>query len=54
MTDVWIGYKVFKQEVLEDISLEESGFELELELTLKGGSEELACDGGADFLFAQK
>ena len=54
LTDVWTGYKVFKQEVLEDISLEESGFELELELTLKGGSEELACDVGADFLFAQK
>ncbi|WNM60626.1 glycosyltransferase family 2 protein [Candidatus Nitrospira neomarina] len=35
LTDVWTGYKVFKQEVLSDISLEESGFELELELTLK-------------------
>lgn len=35
LTDVWTGYKVFKQEVLEDISLEESGFEMELELTLK-------------------
>ncbi len=35
LTDVWTGYKVFKQEVLNDISLKESGFELELELTLK-------------------
>ena len=35
LTDVWTGYKVFKHEVLKDISLEESGFELELELTLK-------------------
>ncbi|MBA3967947.1 MAG: glycosyltransferase family 2 protein [Nitrospirales bacterium] len=35
LTDVWTGYKVFKREVLQDISLEESGFELELELTLK-------------------
>lgn len=35
LTDVWTGYKVFKLEVLADISLEESGFELELELTLK-------------------
>ncbi len=35
LTDVWTGYKVFKQEVLKDISLEEPGFELELELTLK-------------------
>ena len=35
LTDVWTGYKVFKQEVLSDILLEESGFELELELTLK-------------------
>lgn len=35
LTDVWTGYKVFKQEVLKDISLEESGFDLELELTLK-------------------
>jgi len=35
LTDVWTGYKVFKKEVLEDISLEESGFEMELELTLK-------------------
>ena len=33
--DVWTGYKVFKQEVLKDISLEESGFVLELELRLK-------------------
>ena len=35
LTDVWTGYKVFKREVLEDISLEESRFEMELELTLK-------------------
>jgi glycosyltransferase involved in cell wall biosynthesis len=35
LTDVWTGYKVFKKEVLEDISLEESGFEMELELTVK-------------------
>ena len=35
LTDVWTGYKVFKKEVLEDISLEESGFEMELELTIK-------------------
>ncbi len=35
LTDVWTGYKVFKKKVLEDISLEESRFEMELELTLK-------------------
>jgi len=35
LTDVWTGYKVFKREVLEGISLKESGFEMELELTLK-------------------
>jgi glycosyltransferase involved in cell wall biosynthesis len=35
LTDVWTGYKVFKREVLEDISLEESRFEMELELTIK-------------------
>jgi glycosyltransferase involved in cell wall biosynthesis len=35
LTDVWTGYKVFKKEVLEDISLEESGFEMELELTVQ-------------------
>ena len=35
LTDVWTGYKVFKKEVLEDISLEDSGFEMELELTIK-------------------
>ena len=35
LTDVWTGYKVFKKEVLEDITLEESRFEMELELTLK-------------------
>jgi glycosyltransferase involved in cell wall biosynthesis len=35
LTDVWTGYKVFKKEILEDISLEESRFEMELELTLK-------------------
>lgn len=35
LTDVWTGYKVFKKEVLEDISLEESRFEMELELTMK-------------------
>ena len=35
LTDVWTGYKVFKKEVLDDIVLEESGFEMELELTVK-------------------
>lgn len=35
LTDVWTGYKVFKKEVLESISLEESRFEMELELTVK-------------------
>ena len=35
LTDVWTGYKVFKKDVLEDISLEESRFEMELELTVK-------------------
>jgi len=35
LTDVWTGYKVFKKEVLEDITLEESRFEMELELTIK-------------------
>jgi hypothetical protein len=35
LTDVWTGYKVFKKEVLEDISLVESRFEMELELTVK-------------------
>jgi glycosyltransferase involved in cell wall biosynthesis len=35
LTDVWTGYKVLKKEVLEDITLEESGFEMELELTIK-------------------
>ncbi len=35
LTDVWTGYKVFKKEVLEGISLKESRFEMELELTLK-------------------
>jgi len=35
LTDVWTGYKVFKKEVLEDIALQESGFEMELELTVQ-------------------
>lgn len=35
LTDVWTGYKVFKKEVLENIFLEESRFEMELELTVK-------------------
>ena len=35
LTDVWTGYKVFKKEVLEGISLKESRFEMEVELTLK-------------------
>jgi glycosyltransferase involved in cell wall biosynthesis len=35
LTDVWTGYKVFKKEVLEDIFLEESRFDMELELTMK-------------------
>jgi len=35
LTDVWTGYKVFKKEVLEDIFLVESRFEMELELTIK-------------------
>lgn len=35
ITDVWTGYKVLKKEVLEAITLEESGFDMELELTLK-------------------
>lgn len=35
LTDVWTGYKIFKKEVLEDITLEESGFEMELELTVR-------------------
>ncbi len=35
LTDVWTGYKVFKKEVLNDIVLNESRFEMELELTIK-------------------
>jgi glycosyltransferase involved in cell wall biosynthesis len=35
LTDVWTGYKVFKKEVLKDLSLEESRFDMELELTVK-------------------
>ncbi len=35
LTDVWTGYKVFKKEVLEGISLKESRFEMEIELTVK-------------------
>ncbi len=33
LSDVWTGYKVFKQSVLRTMLLRESGFELELELT---------------------
>lgn len=35
LTDVWTGYKVFRKKVLESIFLEESRFEMELELTIK-------------------
>jgi glycosyltransferase involved in cell wall biosynthesis len=35
LTDVWTGYKVFKKEVLNDIVLNESRFQMELELTMK-------------------
>ena len=35
LTDVWTGYKVFKKSVLEDLSLDTSGFDMELELTVK-------------------
>jgi glycosyltransferase involved in cell wall biosynthesis len=35
LTDVWTGYKVFKKAVLEDLLLETSGFDMELELTVK-------------------
>ena len=33
LSDVWTGYKVFKQSVVQSIELKETGFELELELT---------------------
>ncbi|MGD9850881.1 MAG: glycosyltransferase family 2 protein [Nitrospirales bacterium] len=35
LTDVWTGYKVFHRKVLEGMPLQESGFELEIELTAK-------------------
>jgi glycosyltransferase involved in cell wall biosynthesis len=35
LTDVWTGYKVFRKTVLESVSLVESRFEMELELTIK-------------------
>jgi len=35
LTDVWTGYKVFHRKVLEGLILQESGFELEIELTVK-------------------
>ena len=35
LTDVWTGYKVFKKDVLHDIVLTESRFQMELELTMK-------------------
>ncbi len=35
LTDVWTGYKVFKRSVIQQMVLNESGFELELELTSK-------------------
>ena len=35
LSDVWTGYKVFKRSVIQQMSLHESGFELELELTSK-------------------
>jgi len=35
LTDVWTGYKVFHRKVLDGMVLQESGFELEIELTAK-------------------
>lgn len=35
LTDVWTGYKVFHRKVLDGMPLQESGFELEIELTAK-------------------
>ena len=35
LSDVWTGYKVFRQSVIQSIPLHESGFGLELELTSK-------------------
>ncbi len=35
LSDVWTGYKVFKRSVIEHMTLNEPGFELELELTSK-------------------
>ncbi len=35
LSDVWTGYKVFKQSVIQSMELHECGFELELELTSK-------------------
>ncbi|MDR4495183.1 MAG: glycosyltransferase family 2 protein [Nitrospirales bacterium] len=35
LTDVWTGYKVLHRKVLEGMLLQESGFELEIELTAK-------------------
>ena len=35
LTDVWTGYKVFHRKVLHGLTLHESGFELEIELTAK-------------------
>ena len=35
LTDVWTGYKAFHRKVLDGMVLQESGFELEIELTAK-------------------
>ena len=35
LSDVWTGYKVFKQSVIQSMELYECGFEMELELTSK-------------------
>ena len=35
LTDVWTGYKVINKKVLDELDLNESGFELEMELTAK-------------------
>jgi len=35
LTDVWTGYKIFKRSVIQQMTLNEPGFELELELTSK-------------------
>ena len=35
LTDVWTGYKVFNREILEGMTLNESGFEMEIEFTSK-------------------